>query len=65
MSEFEISSDDPRAPDVARLLATHLVFAREWSLPEGVHTMDADQRMADDVFFFTARRSSELVAVGA
>lgn len=65
MSEFEISSDDPRAPDVARLLATHLVFARQWSLPEDVHILDADQLMADDVFFFTARRSSELVGVGA
>lgn len=65
MSEFEISSADPRVPDVARLLATHLAFAREWSLPEDVHVLDADQLVADGVFFFSARRSGQLVAVGA
>lgn len=65
MNELDIHPDDPRAPDVAQLLATHLAFAREWSLPEDVHVLDADQLLADDVFFFTARRSKELVAVGA
>ncbi|RTZ91271.1 MAG: GNAT family N-acetyltransferase [Bacillota bacterium] len=63
--DLNISPDDPRAPDVARLLTIHLAFAREWSLPEDVHVLDADQLVADDVFFFTARRSGELVAVGA
>ena len=65
MIELDIGPDDPRAPDVARLLATHLAFAREWSNPEDVHVLDADQLDGDDVLFFTARRSGELVAVGA
>jgi putative acetyltransferase len=42
VTEDEIAIDDPRAPDVQRLLATHLSFARGQTPPEDAHALDVD-----------------------
>ena len=62
---FDINPDDPRRPDVVRLLQAHLDFAREWSEPENVHVFDAAELSSDAVQFFAARAEGRLLAVGA
>ena len=61
----EISVDDPRAPDVRRLLEIHLVFARSQTPPEDAHAMGADQLVDPAVTFFSLRQDGVLLAVGA
>ena len=65
MPEGEIAIDDPRAPDVRRLLATHLAFARAPTPPEDAHALDVDGLCAPAVTFFSLRQDDALVAVGA
>ncbi len=65
MIESEIAIDDPGAPDVRRLLATHLDFARGQTPPEDAHAMDVDGLLDPAVTFFSLRRDGELLAVGA
>ena len=57
--------DDPRAPDVRALLATHLAFARSLSPPEHVHALEPDGLLEPAVTFFSAREGGRLVGVGA
>lgn len=61
----EISIDDPAAPDVRQLLATHLTFARAPTPPEDAHALDADALLDPAVTFFSLRRDGTLLAVGA
>ena len=61
----EISLDDPRAPDVRRLLEVHLRFARAQTPPEDAHAMDVDELLDPAVSFFSLRRDGALIAVGA
>jgi putative acetyltransferase len=61
----EISIDDPGAPDVRRLLATHLAFARAQTPPEDAHAMDVDGLLDPAVAFFSLRRDGALLAVAA
>jgi putative acetyltransferase len=61
----EISVDDPRAPDVRRLLEVHLAFARSQTPPEDAHAMDVDALRDPSVTFFTLRRDGALLSVGA
>lgn len=61
----EISIDDPGAPDVRRLLATHLAFARGLTPPEDAHALDVDGLLDPAVTFFSLRRDGALLAVGA
>ena len=61
----EISLDDPRAPDVRRLLEVHLTFARAQTPPEDAHAMDVDELLDPAVSFFSLRRDGALIAVGA
>jgi putative acetyltransferase len=61
----DISLDDPRAPDVRRLLEVHLTFARGETPPEDAHAMDVDELLDPAVRFFSLRRDGVLVAVGA
>jgi enterochelin esterase family protein len=61
----EIAIDDPRAPDVRRLLATHLAFARAPTPPEDAHALDVDALCDPAVTFFSFRRDGVLLAVGA
>ena len=65
MSDGEISLDDPGAPDVRQLLATHLTFARAPTPPEDAHALDVDGLRNPAVTFFSFRRDGVLLAVGA
>lgn len=56
---------DPREPDIADLLVTHLAFANEQSPPEHVHALDIDGLSAAGVSFFSLRDGGVLLAVGA
>ena len=60
-----IAIDDPAAPDVRSLLATHLTFARAPTPPEDAHTLDVDGLLDASVTFFSLRRDGVLLAVGA
>jgi putative acetyltransferase len=61
----EISLDDPRAPDVRRLLEIHLAFARGQTPPEDAHALDVEDLAGPAVRFFALRRGGALLAVGA
>jgi putative acetyltransferase len=65
MREGSIGLDDPRAPDVRRLLRSHLEWARSCSPPEDVHAMDLDGLTDPSVTFCSYRRDGELLAIGA
>jgi putative acetyltransferase len=65
VQEGKISLDDPRAPDVRRLLEVHLGFARAQTPPEDAHALDADGLLDPAVTFFSFRREGVLLAVGA
>jgi putative acetyltransferase len=61
----EISVDDPAAPDVRRLLETHLAVVRAPTPPEDAHALDVDGLLDPSVTFFSFRRDGVLLAVGA
>jgi len=63
--EGEIAIEDPRVPDVRRLLAGHLAFARGQTPPEDAHAMDVDELLDPSVTFFSLRRDGALLAVAA
>ena len=65
MPREEIAIDDPAAPDVRRLLATHLDFARAPTPPEDAHALDVDGLLDAAVTLFGFRRDGVLLAVGA
>jgi putative acetyltransferase len=65
VGDSEISIDDPRAPDVRRLLASHLAFARAPTPPEDAHALDVNGLLDPAVTFFSLRRDGTLLAVGA
>ena len=65
MNGGEITIDDPGAPDVRRLLAAHLAFARALTPAEDAHALDVDGLLDPSVTFFGFRRDGELLAVGA
>ena len=65
MTDGEISIDDPRAPDVSRLLEVHLAFARAPTPPEDAHALEVDELLDPSVKFFSLRRGGKLLAVGA
>jgi putative acetyltransferase len=60
-----ISTDDPRADDVRKLLARHLAFAHATTPPEDVHALDVDALVDPDVTFFSFRANGELLGVAA
>lgn len=57
--------EDPRAPDIRRLLGEHLSFCRSESPPEDVHALDVSDLLGPSVTFFAYRVECRLVAVGA
>ncbi|HET6866925.1 MAG TPA: GNAT family N-acetyltransferase [Solirubrobacteraceae bacterium] len=61
----EIAIDDPRAPDVSRLLATHLAEVHAPTPPEDRHALDVDGLCGPAVAFFSLRRDGVLIAVAA
>lgn len=64
-AELVLNVDDPTAPDVAELLATHLEFSHGETPPGHVHALDIDGLVADDITFVSARRAGQLLGVGA
>ena len=60
-----VLADDPRAPDVVRLLEQHLGLMRSLSPPEEVHALDLDGLCRPEVAFLSVRRGGDLLAVGA
>jgi len=60
-----IARDDPRAPDVRRLLERHLAFAHGNAPPEHVHALDVNGLLDPSVAFFSYRADGGLLAVGA
>jgi putative acetyltransferase len=60
-----IAPDDPAADDVRALLARHLAFARETTLPEEVYALDVDGLREPAVTFFSYRDGGELLGVAA
>lgn len=60
-----IEADDPRRPDIVRLLQNHLDFAASQSPREDVHALDVDGLTQPSVSFFSARRDGTLLGVGA
>ena len=65
VADGDIGIDDPRAPDVRRLLEVHLAFARAPTPPEDAHALDVDGLADPSVTFFSLRRDGELLAVAA
>jgi len=65
VAEGKIVIDDPRAPDVRRLLEAHLAFARGQTPPEDAHAMDADELFEASVILFSLRQDGVLLAVAA
>lgn len=62
---YAIAQADPYDPDVADLIALHLVEMRACSPACSVHAMPAARLAAEDVTFWAARDGAALAAVGA
>jgi putative acetyltransferase len=65
MTDGIISVDDPRAPDVRRLLDSHLTFARGQTPPEDAHALDVEDLADPTVTFFSVRHEGVLLGFGA
>lgn len=63
--EPTIAVESPNTADIVQLLQTHLDFAAATSPAEHVHALDVAALMTPDITFCTARRSDELLGVGA
>lgn len=62
---LEIAVDDPHAPDVGALIERHLAWSRQVTPPGHVHALAVDALAGPGITFFGARRSGDLVGVGA
>ena len=60
-----ITIDDPRRDDVSELLARHLAYARETTLPEEVYALDIDGLLDPAVTFFSYRSDGKVLGVAA
>ena len=63
--DLVIELDDPRRPEIVRLLEVHLAFAHEHSAPEDVHALDVDALVHPAIRFYSAKRGGVVVGVGA
>jgi putative acetyltransferase len=63
--DFVIGADDPREPDVRKLLEAHLAFTHAVTPPGHVHALDIEGLLDPAVTFFGARRDGVLLGVGA
>jgi putative acetyltransferase len=62
---MEIRVDDPRTPEIARLLREHLEAMACQSPPESAHALDIEALCAPEVTFWAAWAGDELVGCGA
>ena len=60
-----VGKDDPRRPDVTRLLEAHLALMHSLSPPESVHALDLDGLTAPGVTFWTGREEGRVLVCGA
>ncbi len=65
MTPLVIAVEDPRVPDVVELLEAHLSLMRRISPPGHVHALDLTGLTGPAITFLAARRSGELLGVGA
>ena len=65
LPEIVVAVDDPEAPDVRALLATHLAFARSVTPLCDVHALDVGGLLDPAVTLVSARRGGEVLGVGA
>lgn len=65
MLSWRVTQDDPRSPDVVKLLQRHLEFARGVTPPEDVHALDLDGLLDPTVTFFSLRDGGTLLGIGA
>lgn len=63
--ELTVGVDDPRAEDVAQLLATRLGFSRGVTPAGYAFALDVDQLVDPDVTFVSARTEGALVGIAA
>ena len=62
---MEICLQDPRAPQVARLLDEHLQDMARLSPPESVHALDIEALCVPTITFWAAWEGTELLGCGA
>ncbi len=62
---MQIHEDDPRKPEVSRLLNEHLDAMRSISPPESKHALDVEGLCLPEITFWTARSSNEVLGCGA
>ena len=62
---MQIDLDDPRKPDVTRLLNEHLDAMRSISPPESKHALDVDGLCVPEISFWTVRDEFEVLGCGA
>ena len=60
-TEVSIGPEDPRRPDVRRLIAESDAFMQALYPPESNHLVDVDALAAADTVFLVARRNGELL----
>ncbi len=65
MTQYSITPDPLKDPDVLDLLQMHLTEMHASSPACKVHAMPADRLRADDVAFYAVRSGDRLAAVGA
>ncbi|RPF27077.1 GNAT family N-acetyltransferase [Georgenia muralis] len=65
MPDLIITVEDPRSPEVLRILDRHHAFAHSQSPPEDVHALDVEGLAEPGVKLFGARRGGRLLAIGA
>ncbi len=63
--DVTIAEADPRADDVAALIATHLGLMRAVTPPESVYALDGAGLQAAGVTLFTARQAGALLGIAA
>jgi putative acetyltransferase len=63
--DFVIEVDSPIAPDVTKLLETHLAFSHAVTPPGHVYALDVDGLLGPTVTLFAARHDGILLGVGA
>jgi putative acetyltransferase len=60
-TEVSIGAEDPRRPDVRRLIAESDAYMQALYPPESNHLVDVDALAAADTVFLVARRNGELL----
>lgn len=60
-----IAEDDPRDPEITKLLDAHLTLMRSLSPPESVHALDLDDLSTPDITFWSVRVVQKVIGCAA